>query len=173
MSQFGAPVSTGVTVFTPNDRRPAPAVQGITLDGRRLSLAALSGHVVVINAWASWCGACRDEAQALTRVARESASKGVRFVGINTHDPRWSAEEFVRTFKTPYPSIVDSNGQVILAFRGMIPIGAIPDTLVVDPGGRIVARLVGPVDYKTLRGLVGAGLGAGHHHTGTGGKSSR
>lgn len=162
----------GVTVFRGKERPRIPAVQGTTLDGRRLSLASLANQVLVINFWASWCAACREEAPVLSRVARESAPKGVRFIGIDTRDPRWSAKQFVRTFKTPYPSIVDPNSQVMLAFKGLIPINAIPDTLVVDPGGRIAARIVGQVDYKTLHGLVEDQLAVGKPRSGAGRRSS-
>jgi hypothetical protein len=35
-------------------RRPAPAIAGITLDGKQLSLAKLRGKPVFINVWSSW-----------------------------------------------------------------------------------------------------------------------
>ena len=33
---------------------PAPAIEGITIDGKRLSLAAFRGKPVFVNVWASW-----------------------------------------------------------------------------------------------------------------------
>lgn len=33
---------------------PAPATTGITLDGKRLSLADLRGRPVLVNVWSSW-----------------------------------------------------------------------------------------------------------------------
>lgn len=35
-------------------RRPAPALTGVTLDGKQLSLAKLRGKPVFINVWSSW-----------------------------------------------------------------------------------------------------------------------
>jgi hypothetical protein len=35
-------------------RRPAPAIAGITLDGKQLSLTKLRGKPVFINVWSSW-----------------------------------------------------------------------------------------------------------------------
>ena len=35
-------------------RRPAPAIAGVTLEGKQLSLAKLRGKPVFINIWSSW-----------------------------------------------------------------------------------------------------------------------
>jgi cytochrome c biogenesis protein CcmG/thiol:disulfide interchange protein DsbE len=48
-------VVTGVAAATPDaTRRPAPAVTGISLDGKRVSLASMRGKPVLINVWSSW-----------------------------------------------------------------------------------------------------------------------
>ncbi len=39
---------------TPEARRPAPPLSGVTLDGKQLSLAKLRGKPVFINVWSSW-----------------------------------------------------------------------------------------------------------------------
>lgn len=124
------------------------------MEGKRLSLGDLSGHLVVLNAWGSWCGPCRDEVPVLTRVAHRFAARGVRFVGIDTRDTLRAAAAFERYFKVSYPSFVDADGQVLLRLRGLIPFSGVPSSLIVDPGGQVVARIVGPTDYPTLHGLI-------------------
>ncbi len=146
--------TTGLTVYPVDERMPAPELAGVTLDGENLALADLSGHVVVLNVWGSWCSPCRAEAPDLARLARETASQGVRFVGIDTRDTEAAAEAFVRTFNIPYPSLVDPDGQLLLQFEGIIPITAVPSTLVIDAQGNIAAKVVGRVTYATLRGLI-------------------
>lgn len=34
--------------------RPAPEVEGLTLDGERLSLDSFRGRPVLVNVWSSW-----------------------------------------------------------------------------------------------------------------------
>lgn len=143
-----------LTLFPPGARPNLPTVEGTTLQGTHLDLRDLSGHVLVLNVWASWCPPCRKEAPILSRVAALTADQGVRFVGIDTRDTTVNANAFVRTFDIRYPSLVDTDGQLLLAFRGLIPLAGIPITMVVDKTGGIVARVVGPVDYPMLRGLV-------------------
>ena len=131
-----------------------PRLRGGTLDGDRLDVSDWRGHVVVINAWGSWCGPCREEAPALRRVSEETKAAGVRFVGIDTRDNDAAGRAFAREFGITYPSLVDDSGRVMLAFGRTIPVAAVPSTVVVDRRGRIAARVIGAVTYSTLRGLV-------------------
>lgn len=155
---FGPSRCHRTTIYSPDAQSLAPRVEGTTLDGKQLSLADLSGDLVVLNVWGSWCGPCRGEAPVLARVAGEFAAQGVRLVGIDTHDTSASATAFEHYFKIPYPSIIDTNGRVLLKLKDLIPISGIPSTLIVDPAGGIAARIVGPTDYPTLHRLIAAEL---------------
>jgi thiol-disulfide isomerase/thioredoxin len=141
-------------VLDPADRQPAPDVAGTTLDGDELSLVDLAGDVVVLNVWGSWCAPCRAEAPALQEVYSESRDDDVSFVGINTRDQEAAARAFEENFGITYPSLVDVNGELLLAFRDSLPANAIPSTLVVDREGRIAARVLGPTTYSQLTDLV-------------------
>lgn len=146
--------STGLTLFPLGSRPTVPALQGVMLDDKAFDLASLRGHVVVLNAWATWCGPCRAESPGLARASKATYSQGVRFVGIDTRDQVSAALAFRRAFGITYPSVVDTDGRLMLAFARVIPISGIPSTLIVDPSGHITARVIGPVDYTTLRGLI-------------------
>lgn len=165
---WGAPTSTsntasdttaseaevGLTKYAASQRREAPELEGTTLDGDSFRLSDLIGHVVVVNVWGSWCGPCRAETPDLVRIARQHGDRRVRFVGIDTRDNPSAAKAFVDKFNVPYPSVVDEDGTALLPFRHLIPSAAVPSTLVVDPDGNVAARVVGPVSYDTLNGLL-------------------
>jgi thiol-disulfide isomerase/thioredoxin len=140
-------------VIEPGDRKAAPDVRGTTLDGKPLALADLRGKVVVVNFWASWCAPCRGEAPALEQVYRERKAKGVEFVGVDIKDDPEPAKAFVRRFKVGYPSIVDQNGQITLAFRD-VPPNAVPSTLILDRQGRIAGRVIGATTYNKLTAML-------------------
>lgn len=153
-SAAGSSGTTGLTIFADGERPDAPELQGTTLDGNELALSDWFGHIVVLNVWGSWCGPCRAEAPDLVRVAHETADRGARFLGIDTRDIPAAARAYVRHYGLPYPSLSDPGGQVLVNLNGIIPISAIPSTVVIDPDGRVAARVVGPTDYATLRGLI-------------------
>jgi thiol-disulfide isomerase/thioredoxin len=154
VTERGTRMEVGVTQFPPTERQPLPAVSGATLDGDQLDLASLRGRPVVINIWGSWCAPCRRETPDLVRVAQKTRAWGVHFVGIDTRDNSAAGRAFVRRYQIPYPSLDDQDGQVLAQFAGIVPISAVPSTMVVDGEGRIAARIVGPVDASTLTVLL-------------------
>lgn len=141
-------------VIKPADRKAAPRARGITLDGEPFDLATLRGKVVVVNFWASWCAPCRGEAPALEQVYREHKAQGVEFAGVDIKDDSDPAKAFVRKFKVGYPSVIDQDGQVTLAFRD-VPPNAVPSTLILDRQGRIAASVIGATTYDRLTRLLG------------------
>ena len=137
------------------DRKAPGPVEGESLDGKPLSLAALRGKVVVVNVWGSWCGPCRAEAPMLAQAARDLSAKDVVFLGINSRNPERAAPQaFVRRYDVPYPSIYDPDGRTLLAFRGTLPANAIPSTVVIDKQGRVAASVLGEITRTTLDDLV-------------------
>ncbi|HET8604055.1 MAG TPA: TlpA disulfide reductase family protein [Marmoricola sp.] len=137
----------GVITQLPAAKRRAPGtVAGRSLDGKRLSLAAHRGKVVVVNVWGSWCPPCRAEADNLVAAAKQLAPRGVVFLGIDSRDPNVAqARAFVRTYHVPYPSIYDPSGQNLLAFHGTLGPTSIPSTVVIDRQGRVAASILGEV----------------------------
>lgn len=143
-----------VTVIEADEREPAPDFAGSTLEGDTFDLADQRGDVVVMNVWGSWCAPCRAEAPALAAVADQTADDGVVFIGVNTRDTQTAALAFEDEFGVEYPSVEDSDGRLLLAFRDTLPPAAIPSTLVVDREGRMAARVIGPISESSLLSLV-------------------
>jgi thiol-disulfide isomerase/thioredoxin len=99
-------------------------------------LAALRGHPVVINKWASWCNPCRAEFPALQRIAT-ARGKRVAFLGVDGHDPTRPARRFLAQFPVPYPSYVDPDEKIA---RKLGAPGNYPITVFVDSRGSIAFR---------------------------------
>ncbi|HEX6234018.1 MAG TPA: redoxin domain-containing protein [Jiangellaceae bacterium] len=156
-AQIGYIEGSSVTTIPPAEREPAPDFGGPILgdDGAEFTLSDARGEIVVLNVWGSWCPPCRKEAPALQAVHDEVADEGVRFVGVNTRDPNTTdALRFEEEFGITYPSVVDTDGRRLLAFRETLPANAIPTTLVIDRAGNLAVRVLGEVTETTLRGLI-------------------
>ncbi|HHC08460.1 MAG TPA: redoxin domain-containing protein [Actinobacteria bacterium] len=130
--------------------KPVPAVSMPDFDGNgTIDLAALEGDVVVVNFWASWCLACREEHPALVAAAEAYADFGVTFVGVNYQDRRDAAEAFLAELGRGGPNYrygVDEDSTVAFAF-GVL---GLPETFFVDRDGIVVGKISGPTSYELL-----------------------
>lgn len=145
----------GLTVIPVGQRRTLPALRGPTLAGPALALSSLRGRTVVLTVWASWCEPCRTELPDLASLAAQLRASGVRFVGLDEDADPSAAASAVRSTGSAYPHLVD-RGTLLARLSPWLP-AAVPGSLVVDPQGRVAARVVGPVTAAQLRPLL-AGL---------------
>src|SRR5437870_56154 len=65
--------------------RPFPEIQALTwLNGPAVTMKERRNHVVVVDAWASWCEPCRDTTPALKRILEKYKDKGVIVLGMTS-----------------------------------------------------------------------------------------
>lgn len=141
-----------VQTYDAGDRRGPVAVAGTDFEGNDVDTADWAGEVVVVNTWYASCAPCRAEAPDLVELAE--SKDGVRFLGINTEDEAGAAQAFQRTFDVPYPSIEDRTGSVIAGLNGVVPLQAVPTTVVLDQQGHVAARVIGQAEGSTLEALI-------------------
>jgi cytochrome c biogenesis protein CcmG, thiol:disulfide interchange protein DsbE len=100
-------------------------------DAFQQRLAALRGHPVVVNKWASWCGPCREE---MPWFQREAAANGKRiaFIGIDSRDSDAAAKQFLSEFPVPYPSYTDPDQDIAEVMNATI---GTPATAIYDSSG--------------------------------------
>ena len=134
--------------------KPLPAFSLPTLENpdKSLANADLQGKVILINVWASWCAACKQEHPVLMRMASE---KRVPLIGLNYKDKRVDALNVLKTDGNPYDlSIVDADGRVGIDWG----VYGVPETFVIDKQGVIRYKYIGPISTevweKTLLPLV-------------------
>ena len=125
------------------DEKPPPFVAS-TVNGQRLSLTSLRGHVVILTFWATWCQPCRDEMNAFERLHRDFSRDGLAIVGINTREEAGPIIEYARTLDLTFSLVVDSPGKVQKVY-GVV---GLPTTFLIARDGRAVARAIGSRDWS-------------------------
>jgi cytochrome c biogenesis protein CcmG/thiol:disulfide interchange protein DsbE len=129
-------------VFAPGEPPLARTV------GDTIRLAELTGKVVVVNFWASWCLACRDEHTTLSETARAYADSPAQFVGVLYNDRVSPALQWIRDMGgQSYPSVLDDGSRTAINYG----LYGVPETFIIDPGGRIVYKHMGPIPGQVLR----------------------
>lgn len=136
-------------------RQPAPRIAGTTIDGKRFDLADYKGKVVILNAWASWCGPCRIETPMLVGYHNKHKDNGVVVVGLDEDDSADAGRAFAQDYDITYPNLHDNTGRAALAFpKGTMRAQGIPFTVVIDAKHRIAASSAGEINQKMLDTMV-------------------
>lgn len=127
--------------------KAAPAFLLPTLNspGSSLSSQDLRGKVWVLNVWASWCVACRDEHATMVEMAKLGL---VPIYGLNYKDQRADALGWLDRLGNPYvASLFDAEGLVGIDYG----VYGVPETFVIDRAGVIRYMHVGPITPAVLR----------------------
>ncbi|WP_374947450.1 TlpA family protein disulfide reductase [Agreia sp.] len=139
-----------VTEIEPESRQDGVDFAGTTAEGESVSQADYTGQVVVLNFWYASCAPCRVEAPALAKLSEKYDGEGASFLGVNVRDQAPQAISFEETYGIVYPSVIDTDGALQLAFSGDVSPNAVPTTLVIDKQGRVAARILGQVSEPSI-----------------------
>ena len=120
------------------------------VNGVETSMADIAGKVIVVNFWATWCTPCREEIPDFVKLQAEYDARGVRFVGIAAERVD-KVTAFVRELGINYPILIGDFAAIELSRKLGDTAGALPFTVVLDQGRKIVHREVGVVKPAKLR----------------------
>ncbi|MCG6956492.1 MAG: TlpA family protein disulfide reductase [Gemmatimonadetes bacterium] len=118
----------------------APSYALVTLDGDTIHSADLSGKVVVVNFWATWCIPCRLEMPSLEKLHERHHGEDLVVLGFDTDVGNESGvRRFLAERGVTYP-VGRATARQRAAFGG---IPGIPTTFIVDRSGVIRHKVVG------------------------------
>ena len=99
----------------------------------------LKGQVSLVNVWATWCVACRDEQQTLLDFSKQNV---VPIYGFDYKDDRQSAIQWLAERGNPYTAVAfDPTGNVAINWG----IYGAPETFLIDSHGIIRYKYIGPI----------------------------
>lgn len=127
--------------------KPAPAFALARLDDPAQTIRRddLLGQVWMLNVWASWCVACREEHPLLVEFAK---SKMLPIYGLNYKDKPLAGQKWLSDFGNPYTaSLSDLDGRVGIDFG----VYGVPETFIIDRQGVVRFKQIGPVTPEVIR----------------------
>ncbi len=127
--------------------RPLPDIAFSDEAGTPLTFNAYRGKVVLLNIWATWCGPCRIEMPTLDRLQAQLGSDRFEVVALSIDRAGAGA---VRKFYDDngirhLVLVVDQTGRAI----GDLNVLGLPATILVEPEGKEIGRLIGPAEWDT------------------------
>jgi len=127
--------------------KPAPAFALARLDDPTQTIRRddLLGQVWMLNVWASWCVACREEHPLLVEFAK---AKTLPVYGLNYKDQPAAGQKWLADFGNPYTaSLSDRDGRVGIDFG----VYGVPETFIIDRQGVVRFKQIGPITPEVIR----------------------
>lgn len=134
-------------VPSPLVNKPAPAFKVAQLEQPELQFSPedLKGKVWMLNVWASWCVACRQEHPVLMDFARAQIAP---LIGLDYKDQRKDALGVLKRSGNPYDIIAfDADGRVGIDYG----VYGVPESYVIDKAGVIRYKHIGPITAEALQ----------------------
>jgi len=111
---------------------------------KNFSPQEMQGKVWMLNVWASWCVACREEHPVLLDFSRLGI---VPIMGLNYKDERNDGVNLLKQFGDPYNlSAFDGDGRVGIDYG----VYGVPETFVIDKHGVIRYKQTGPITPEVI-----------------------
>jgi thiol-disulfide isomerase/thioredoxin len=117
----------------------APDFAFTSLEGARVSNAALQGKVVLLDFWATWCPPCRESVPVIAALHKKYAGKAFELVGISADGDEQTLKMFVERNRMNWTEYLDLSGSVGDSFN----VDSYPTYIVVDKQGVVQYRQSG------------------------------
>ena len=105
---------------------------------------------LLVSFWSTSCGICLEELPAMVELYTDYAARGFELIAVAMpYDPPNRVLELSEARELPFPVAIDVDGQVLAAFE---PVAGTPTSFLLDSNGQVVAKNVGALDFKNLRG---------------------
>lgn len=119
--------------------QPAIDFSQTAADGKQISLTSFRGKYVLVDFWASWCGPCRAENPNVVKAYSRYKEKGFEILGVSLDDKKDKWLAAIQADNLSWIHVSDLRGWKNAAAE-LYSIRAIPQNLLIDPQGVIIAK---------------------------------
>jgi peroxiredoxin len=111
---------------------------------RAVTLSQLRGKVVVLDFWATWCGACVEEMPSLMRLQQRMKNQGVVVLAVSVDEDGSVYQQFLKNHNVDLLTVRDPSGKSNHLYGTFI----FPETYIIDRHGIMRRKFIGEVDWN-------------------------
>lgn len=135
-----------ITSLEGMERDGAPNFVAKDFAGSSFELKELSGKVVILNFWASWCAPCIEEVPSLIKLVKEFKGD-VELIAVSGD----SSKEDIDVFLKSFPELRGANIRVVWdedrSLMKQFQVSRLPESLVLNREQKLAKKLVGSIDW--------------------------
>jgi cytochrome c biogenesis protein CcmG/thiol:disulfide interchange protein DsbE len=113
--------------------KPVPLA---VIDSVLADTSSLTGNVVYVDFWASWCAPCRKSFPWMRDLQNRYGQEGLRVIAVDVDKDHSSAEEFLREMDPSFSILFDSTGSLAKLYD----LKVMPTSFIYDRNGTIKER---------------------------------
>ncbi len=121
-------------IAKPQRIKDAPKFTLKDLNGTNVSLSKFKGKPVLLNFWATWCGACKEELPSMERLHKTAKEHGIQVVAISIdRGNQEKVQKYVKEYNLTFPILLDPDQKV----RRSYFILGLPTSYLIDSQGKL------------------------------------
>ena len=128
--------------------KPAPEVETLLLDGKKVKLSDYKGKVVLLDIWATWCGPCVKMIPHERELVKSMKDKPFELISVSADDKKETLQKFLEKEPMPWTHWWDNGPEnpVLLKYR----VRAFPTLYVIDHTGVIRHKWLGALKPEEM-----------------------
>jgi peroxiredoxin len=129
----------------------APLFQTQDINGQTVNLASFLNQPVVLRFFYPNCQYCRADTSIFNKYYEKYKSKGLHIIYLNTAPKSDDLRQFVDDLHIEFTVIWDAKMEIANKYR----VKMVPQAIVLNPGHKIIAAILGGVSKEQLDNLLG------------------
>jgi peroxiredoxin len=125
----------------------------IDLQGNSHKLEEWKGKWVILNFWATWCQACREEIPSFIKLQSDFKNTNLQVIGIAV-DQIDDVNDFVKNYDFNYPILIGQDQAISLAVQLGNQRQGLPFTVLISPSGKVLNRHLGVINNQQLQEFI-------------------